>query len=72
MKKIFKVIGFDDDGNREPVPPEKTSKKEKAKQAEEAKNGGSQTQEKEKNEPLMTAFGELVYMRNSNKDFVSK
>ena len=36
------------------------------------KNVPPPAQEKDKNEPLMTAFGELVYMRNTNKDFVSK
>ena len=68
MKKIFKVLGYDDEGNREPAPP---SKKDKHKN-DDAKNPPATIQEKDKNEPLMTAFGELVYMRNSNKDFVSK
>ena len=72
MKKVFKVLGLDDDGNKEAAPTEKPSKKDKAKQAEEVKVLPPPAQEKDKNEPLMTAFGELVYMRNTNKDFVSK
>ena len=57
MKKIFRVIGYDDD-NKAMVPDPRSKSPDKG-----AKEPPL----------LKTPFGELVYMRNgSNKDFVSK
>lgn len=60
MKKIFRVAGYDEENKQ--IEPSPTKGKEKDK-----------GNEKDKNDPLMTPFGELVFMRNgTNKDFVSK
>ena len=57
MKKIFRVIGYDDE-NKAMMPDARSKSPEK---------GPKEAM------PLKTPFGELVYMRNgSNKDFVSK
>ena len=64
MKKIFKVIEQPEPKPEEP--PKKKSKKKKGKEEEEEPPAVPE----EKDNRLLTAFGELVYMRATTKDFL--
>lgn len=56
MKKIFKII----------------NQKEEDAQQETNTNQPTDEESKKKQEPLLTAFGEVVYQRSGQKDFISK